>query len=412
MRKYCFLVIFIVFGFFSCEKENVEPKVVYPDHLQSVRTSNNIKLNWYSPLMLMDVAPGFFERVATTEKFEIYLSKNDTMNFIKLGEFNRDENSYEYSENEKGVDYFFKLKCLAWGAESSFSNLVWVNGGSNPEMISLLNIEVDYTFYLGDISQDESKLLYSRNITPSCCENTHVMIYDLRSGIEKQIVERANQPVFGPNENNIAFTSHFRIYNTTPWPTNLGMIDLVTNKIDTLTTGQNEVQSPIISTDGKSIYFLNTPYKHPEEINQLFLDGLIVENIYTAPEGLNVNGPISYSAPEGQLSFKGNYDDGTHGLYALDVNTKDIILLEEQRFWLEYKTAFSEDGKYLAFFSNRSGQKDIWVKNLFTNEFYQLTGNEEGYFRGKLVWSSSNKKIYAAGYSNEEYGVFAIDFVP
>lgn len=411
MNKQYFLAAIIVLSLLSCTKENAEPKVVFPDQLQSVRTSNSIKLSWYSPLILMDVTPEFFDKMARPEIFEIYLSKNDTLNFVKLEEFDRDENNYEYAENIMGVDYFFKLKCLAKNAKPSFSNTIWVNGGKNPEMKSILKIEVDRTIAMGDISKDEQRLLYSRIGPNDCCENA-IMMYDLTTDTEIEIVAKANSPVFHPDEKKIAFASHFGIYNTTPWPTNLGLIDLETGKVDTLTGGQNEVQSPIFSENGMSIFFLNTPYNLPIEFIDYSLGDKSIEKLLVVQSDLNIRGPLSYSSPKELISFKGYYDDGTHGLYALDVNTKDYIILLEPTVWQESKGAFSDDGKYLAFSSVRSGQYEIWVKDLDINELYQLTGNNDGYIQGKLVWSSSNTRIFAAGYTNEKYGVFSIDFIP
>ena len=69
----------------------------------------------------------------------------------------------------------------------------------------------------------------------------------------------------------------------------------------------------------------------------------------------------------------------------------------------------SPDESHIAFFSDRTGRDEIWLKDIQHNEYHQLTGNEKGYPKGRFVWAKDSTKIYYTGYYNEEYGVFTID---
>lgn len=412
MRIPSLFTFLLLLGLLGCDNENAQPKNVYPDYLQSVRTSKGIELSWYSPLILFEVGPEFLEKYVPTQSFELYVSKNDTLNFIKVEDFNSEQNGFEYPENLKGVNYFFKLKCLAKGAYSSFSNLIWVVGGQNPSMNNLLNFETDYSLSLGDITDDNNKLLYSRNETLNCC-NESIMMFNINTQEETLILKDAIHPVFDPDEKRVAFTSHFGAgFETIPRPENLGILELSTGNIDTLTVGQNSVLSKVFPADGKSIVYLNNPYKQPEVISQVYLENHSIVNFFETEDDNNINGPLSISQNENKVSFRMRTVNEATGFYALDLESQNISPIYISTLWLEYRASYSHNGKYLAFVSDRSGNSEVWVLDLQLEKYYQLTGNKGGHTRGKLVWSINDDMIYTGGKENDKYGIYVVDFVP
>ncbi len=242
---------------FSCDKEITELKTVFPDYLHSSRTPNRIELSWNSPMFYMIWTPDFYKSFANPESYEIYLSKGDTLNFELVDRFNGEAHQYTYAENENGIDYFFKLRCLAKGAVSSFSKIVWVNGGLNPELSMLLDFEQNHAT-IGDISADESKILI--NSYPSGSKPQGIMFYDLNTTTGSVIIGNAESAVFSLDEKSIAFTSYFGDYSMKPNGRNLGMIHIETGVIDTLTAGPYSIYSAVFSYGNSEIYFHNSPY--------------------------------------------------------------------------------------------------------------------------------------------------------
>ena len=407
MKNLLFAFVFIVI--IACEKEQIDPnKFVYPLSLHASRANKQIILQWSPPVIAFEKSLNISKQNSVfADRYELFVSEVDTTNFNSLGEIQLESKELVYPENEYGKNYFFKVICYAKGANPSISNTVWIKGGINPTLNSLLNIIVDRFLDLGDVSTDGKKLLYSRNTTESCCENTHIFSYDLQSGIEEKLVEQAKYPLYSPNEDQIIFLSHFGVY-TTPWPTNLGIIDLQTNEIEQLTSGENEVQSPIFSTDEKSVIYLNTFYTEPERIMQYSFENKNSTILVTPDEEMYVNAPLSLSSKDDLLSMSGRDENGNDAIFAYDQRALNFSILERSQ-WRENRAAFSPDGNYIAFFSDRTGRDEIWLKDIQHNEYHQLTGNEKGYPEGKFVWAKDNSKIYYTGYYNEEYGVFTID---
>ncbi|WP_461055177.1 TolB family protein [Spirosoma arcticum] len=68
--------------------------------------------------------------------------------------------------------------------------------------------------------------------------------------------------------------------------------------------------------------------------------------------------------------------------------------------WFDEQPAFSPDGQRLAFVSNRSGHRAIWVLKLSNYTLQQVTGNEEelqyySYYFNRLDWMSNTQLTYS-----------------
>ena len=387
--RYLFLAIFAL----SCDHPQVDPKSVFPDHLQSYRTSNSIELSWYSPLILMDVTPDFFDRNIQPEYFEVYMSKGDTSNFQLIAKLNGDIKQYQINENKTGVDYFFKLKCLAKNAINKFSNMIWVNGGQNPELTFLLDFKQNNST-VGDVSADESKILINRY--PSAGESQGIALYDLNTKIEHFIVPNAESAAFSSDEKWIAFTSYFGDYSMKPDGRNLGLINIETGEIDTLTTGPYTIYSPVFSNYDSVIYFHNSPYNVEDQIIKVKLADKSLDTIFNSATSLRFQ-RISYNENKQQIFMTTFQDNGHRSISAYDISSNSIYEVIDGTKWFDSYPSISPNGKYLAFYSQRSGRNEIWVLNLDNFNYHQLTGEEDRNFRNRIVWSKSGEKIYVIG---------------
>ncbi len=405
MMKNLLLLLLVIL--FSCDEKKVNlKKEVYPDNLQSIRKQDQILLTWESPLIYMNVSPGFSDYYAMPDSYEIYLSENDTLQFKSVAHISGGDNSYLFPENKRGKNYYFKLKCIAKDAISAYTNMIWVNGGENPELESYISVPYDYTLKLGDISSDSKLLIYSRNVTKTCCKKTHVMSFNISTGEETLIIEESRIPVYSQDNNMIAFISSFNV-DESPQPKNLGIIDLTSKEVTQITDGQNIIWYPLFSADGKFIYYLrtNSEFSDPYAIYQYSIENKEITVLVSGEQKVG-NGPMSFLEKEQLLAFRKD-----NGIYVYDFNTKEIRSFE-QSIWGEYNPAFSADGNYLAFISLRSGRPEIWVKYLLTNTYSQITGSAQGYPKGKLLWINDSHKIIFRGKYENKNGIFPIDFKP
>ena len=169
MKNYPLLSMVLLL-FFSCAKDEIDPeKYVMPVHLQTTRHMETIQMNYYMPLFYL--TNSYTPNAVNADRYDLYLSENDTTNFQWIIELDMSINTYSHNGNEKGKNYFFKIKCSAEGVNPSYSNVVWVIGGENGKTETYLDIPIDYLFQLGSLSPDGNQLAYTRSITNVCCDN-------------------------------------------------------------------------------------------------------------------------------------------------------------------------------------------------------------------------------------------------
>jgi Tol biopolymer transport system component len=399
------LLLLVFFLFFACEKEEIDPnKRVLPAYIHTSRQTNSIQINFDLPGTVYNKTSFIYmPNTIFANRYELYLSEGDTLDFQFLSEVHLEDNFFLYPENESGRDYFFRLKCSIKGANPAYSNVAWVKGGQNNDIMKLFDIPDGYAFELGDISQDGKSLLYSKS--------GNVISYNMDTENENLLVEAARRPKFSPDEKFMLFTSNFGDFST-PWPSNLGILDMATKEIQQLTTGTNEVQNPLFSIDGKSIYYWNTPYQQADSFVEYNLETKEARTLISPDREWYIQVPLSLSANGALISFEARNEQSNAGIYTLDLKTLAIQPIE-QTLWSEYNASFSPDGNYLAFLSNRSGYDELWVKNLSTSEIYQLTGFNGLYpLNGTLLWNVESSKIIFKAYMEESYGLYMIDYIP
>ena len=96
-----------------------------------------------------------------------------------------------------------------------------------------------------------------------------------------------------------------------------------------------------------------------------------------------------------QILFLRDFDPSykyDHKFFIIDADGRNEQLLHDEHP-TDDRPAMSPDGKYLAFTSERSGEQDIYVKNLATGQIKQLTHNEDGRMSDRMDWSPDGRKI-------------------
>lgn len=397
----------------ACEDESIDlDKFIYPVSLKSSRAEGRIILEWQLPIILFNEESLNYlnPNSITAERYELYVSETDTTKFQWITEVNLNADSFIYPENISDKDYYFIMKCSAKGAYPSFSNIVWVQGGSNQKAEKLFELPLDHHFDLWDLTSDDQQLIYSRNTNENYCCDTKVFSFDFLTETEELFYQKNKMPSLSFDENYLAFVSSFAA-DTFPEPYNLGTHDFNTNEITQLTTGHNNYQYPTWSKDGKWIFYLspNEAVHNAWNVFQISLDNHEKTLIIDA-ETMPVKGKaMSVSSKNGVLAFTARENTYNGDIYFYDVVSKNIIEFEQSE-WDAYNPAFSPNGDFIAFLSTRSGKEEIWVKNLQNDQYYQMTGSENIYPLGKLLWKKDNSKIIFRANGKEDDGVFSVDF--
>jgi len=80
------------------------------------------------------------------------------------------------------------------------------------------------------------------------------------------------------------------------------------------------------------------------------------------------------SSTEGSPTEGSPTESFTSNVYKYELNSPDLSLLLQSQ-WDSKVPVISPDGKKMAFVTNRTGASEVWVKDLESNKFYQVTGD-------------------------------------
>jgi Tol biopolymer transport system component len=128
--------------------------------------------------------------------------------------------------------------------------------------------------------------------------------------------------------------------------------------------------SPVWSPDGRWIAFREAWPSGKGEIAVIAPDG---EERRTVVTEVNVRDPISWGPNSRRIVFANKLEE-TMCLYTYDLSTGKLERLTEDEYEDESPN-WSHDGREIAFSSNRSGQREIWIRDLATGTDARLTGN-------------------------------------
>jgi Tol biopolymer transport system component len=341
----------------------------------------------------------------------LFLSENDTLNFRKISELQKDEPDYIFPSNQKGKNYFFKVKASAKSVKPSWSNMVWIQGGVDQDKNLIREITADYYFELGGFDASNNELVYSRNTANYCCE-IHSFTSGLDNSTEYPLDSLIKMPGLNADASKLCFASPFDT-SAYPEPYNIGLLDRTTNQITRITSGYNNFQYPAWSKDEKHIYFLSeNPQVHDAwNIDQVVIASKKISRLVDATQFPVKRSQPSVSPVDGKMAFSVRGNSYPGNIYLYDVGTKIIQRLEQTQ-WDESNPSFSHSGSHIAFISSRTGHNEIWVMNLQTKEVVQITSSEEGSPDGALIWNGDDTEIIFKGYYQSKYGIFSINLNP
>ncbi len=226
-------------------------------------------------------------------------------------------------------------------------------------------------------------------------------IYDLQTKTMQKLIDRPTLfPAFLPKANRISFVDVGKNKSLTLFTASLRGDDIKEFSFQGFA-----VFTPDWSPDDTRVVFSNLSYDaqlmiadiqrdHLEELGSLGR-GIETEGVEApdwSPQGKDI---IYVGWDKSSRLPDGGYMPTIGRIYKFDLEKSRYYRLTEGSFRDEHP-AYSPDGRYIAFVSNRSGQAELWTMNNDGTDLRQLTYMaERGYelVEDKPAWSPDQKKI-------------------
>jgi dipeptidyl aminopeptidase/acylaminoacyl peptidase len=399
MKRYFILYFFaILFGCKQVEMVNNEEGMVDAEKFvmwtaspKATIDDGMVLLNW-SNSSIYDKILLPYEWVHP-DKFEIYFSKNNMSAFQKLIELNNDTGcSYTVNELQNGEPYFFYVVSKKKGYKSLTSDTIMAVPNKRNEFETLLTIDGENIRSLGNVSiaHQKNKIAFDANYFwgeegENCCLDGSVLLSNM-DGSEKELVNiNSFCPSWSPSNDKIVFNTLIYVWeNGRDWISQIALYDCETKSITQLTEGKEHNFAPVFSKNGDLILFQstkNTPeaYKTTDETNIWLLNLITFESIQITD--ISKTSLQSAERPNwidnDRFLFHGIYHgklfEEKRQLFTSSISTKQITKVFDSQ-WNDHTPSISPNKKKIAFYSNRSGTSQIWIYNIDSKNYHQITG--------------------------------------
>jgi hypothetical protein len=416
--KYLFVSFFFLMIFsVSCDKQESSgsggENRLWPPALSGTRDDSAVELQWMNPVLYEKILRPY--DYVMPEKFEIYISENvpDRLKKIVTLE-NNGQYSFTVSNLKNDINYFFEVKAVRGGMPPIMSDLIMVMP-SVPEDIHEVVENKDFPIASGSLSKGNRIMAYvNRNFTWDNGNYGQMSLFglDITTGENKMIDTSSYFPDWSPTEMKVVYCSDKHEVNTgNKLPQHLVIYDLETGIRKKLTNGKSFDINPEFSNDGKWIVY-SSDEGHDGVFNlwKISSDGSQKAritnnlNLVTSSVGNVELGRPVWSSDDNYIYYNVVSGVSVHdGIYRISVqNGKTEYVIKS--FWSDMCPAISPDNNRIAFISDRSGTNQIWLYNLSSGAWRQVTGSKGDIINrdwGKIEWSGNNKLLYS-GYSQTD----------
>lgn len=378
------LICLLMIGIGACKSNEVSPKEYIKDLSLSVEPiPDGLTLEWTEVFYFeegMYTTPDSPKRVSPTQ-YEIYVSDRGEKELVKIGVVNGDVRKFTLRNQSAGKTLYAQVKAIHPSLASGSSRVFTTNVGT-----------------LGTAS-----LLFPSN-TPTIVHGawgSSSLVYKGYAGLEvrrsngiaRTLKSNGKMPVLSPDGQYVAFLGTRD--NGTSYSTQVFIEEIESGIIRLIDTKQ-AIFTVEWSSDGKKLaYIANGSELWVASVSNgglsrlgTSLGALYLDQIDWSPDDAYVVVSQQKNVPSANRF--------AYNLVRVPVNgsTPEMLLTSD---WYDTKPAFSPDGQYLAFVSERSGYSAVWALELKTSKLRQITGaNERLYYENRLDWRTNTQLTFSA----------------
>ena len=405
-----FIIFILIIVSFSCKKDEKVPadtRLRGPFLISSI-DDKKVTLKYFSQFLPdkqfnADILTPY--KLVDPDFFDIYESKGQLNNFKEVIELKKD-NIYEYAVNDlnNGTPYYFYIVGKKEGYKPLFSDTIMIVPNQKLTFATLAAINnnhsiasVSYSPVAGKVAYVDKN--YAWNGGADCCMAESVIISSNDNKDAELLATFSYDPNWSSNGDTIVFAEETQYHG---YYSQIAIYDLASKAITKLTDDTTYYYNPSFSpSDDKILYQSNKNRPNINSTNIWLMDlmtfntKLIIDLSKT--NFADISRPVWMD--ENDFIFQGTTNNKT-SIYKCSLLTNGIEPLIESK-WNDYNAAISPDADQIAFISERSGSEQLWLYNLQTKEYKQLTGYDDSeYFDGnwtKINWMDNNQLLFTFG---------------
>ncbi|WP_192346732.1 hypothetical protein [Algoriphagus sp. Y33] len=408
------LLLFSILIFSSCENFDdpiPEGSVLEAPMLYSkLIGADKVELTWNSN----QLCAGFCPSVVPATYYEIWTKSQTTTTTYKVAETQAGEMTFLVEGLEPGVKQEFFV--IAKRANiSNETNRVMVVPNELPAGVTVFERDgFDYITH-PQVSPDGQILVYSVSEAVSTVSPQRVFLYDLNNRTHRLIIENGKYPSWSADGVNLAFVGGDDNSSS------INQYNLASREVKEYASDSFQSYFPVFGIgDTTLLYFLDSlvqgqsgiiEFEITKDTLSLIREEEILENAPIHLSGMNYSveeNMIAYSLAFPKETFLGfSYD-----VVGFDQGTPSVLRNFEVSDWNDSHPSFSrENPGLLAFVSDRSGVEQVWIKNMTSGSFVQVTDFQESKWinAGIVGLSWSGEKLYVNIQGTEGTALLEID---
>jgi Tol biopolymer transport system component len=399
------IIFILILVSFSCKKDVKIPanSRLRAPSLSSLIDDKKVTLKYFSQF-IPDVFSSY--TLVDPDYFDIYESEGQLNKFKGVVEL-INNNNYEYTLNDlnNNSTYYFYVVGKKEGYKSLYSDTIMVipNQKLTYDMLITFNnnqsiVSVSYSHVTNKIAYVDKN--YAWNGGENCCMAVSIILSSIDNQNSELLAIDSNDPDWSSNGDKIVFAEETLGQG---YYSEIAIYDVASKVITKLTNDITYYYNPSFSpSDDKILYQSNKdrPDINSTNIWMMDLNTFNTELIID----LSKNSFVNVSKPdwmnENDFIFQGTSLNNMTSIYTSSILTKKIEPLIASR-WNDYNATISPNTDQIAFISDRSGNEQLWLYNLQSKEYKQLTGyNDNDYFDGnwtKIDWIDNNQILFTFG---------------
>jgi Tol biopolymer transport system component len=345
-------------------------------------------------------------KLVDPDYFDIYESEGPINKFKEVVELIND-NNYEYTLNDLNNNsiYYFYVIGKKEGYKPLYSDTIMIIPNQKLTFETLITFNNNQSIVSVSYSPVTNKIAYvdknyAWNGGENCCMAVSIILSSIDNQNSELLAIDSDDPDWSSNGDKIVFAEETLGQG---YYSQIAIYDVMSKTIVKLTNDTTYYYNPSFSpSDDKILYQSN---KNRPDINSTNIWLMDLNNLNTELiTDLSKNNFIDVSKPdwmnENDFIFQGTSSNNMTSIYKSSVLTKKIEPLIASG-WNDYNATISPNSDQIAFISDRSGSEQLWLYNLQTKGYKQLTGYDDSeYFDGnwtKIDWIDNNQLLFTFG---------------